>query len=56
MNEDDDEPPMLVVADGTDPAEATLSAEMEDVQIARVPITIITGTKDLNPWPCRLRD
>ncbi|KAK5119644.1 hypothetical protein LTR85_007473 [Meristemomyces frigidus] len=44
MDEDDDGPPMLVAADGTsDPTEACLNAEMEDVKLARVPITIITG-------------
>ena len=42
--EDDDAPPMLVTADDTiDPMEATLSAEMQDVKIIKVPITIITG-------------
>ena len=44
MDEDDDAPPMLVAADGSDPAASTLNAEMEDVKIARVPISIITGT------------
>ena len=45
MDEDNDAPPMLVEADGpnTDAAEATLSADMEDLKITRVPITIITG-------------
>lgn len=45
MDEDDDTPPMLVQAEGADrdASEATLSADMEDVKIARVPITIITG-------------
>ncbi|KAI7103015.1 hypothetical protein KC319_g19664, partial [Hortaea werneckii] len=43
MDEDDDAPPMLVAADGSDPAASTLNAEMEDVKIARVPISIITG-------------
>lgn len=44
MEEDDDGPPMLVSADGTiDPAETALSAEMEDIQVTKVPITIITG-------------
>ena len=42
--EEDDAPPMLVTADDTiDPTEATLSAEMQDVKITKVPITIITG-------------
>ena len=45
MDEDDGGPPMLVdAADGnSDPAEARLSAEMNDVKVARVPITVITG-------------
>ncbi|KAI7719572.1 cobW-domain-containing protein [Hortaea werneckii] len=43
MDEDDDAPPMLVAADGSDPAASTLNADMEDVKIARVPISIITG-------------
>jgi G3E family GTPase len=44
--DDDDGPPMLVSTDEAatlDPLEATLSAEMEDVQLTKVPITIITG-------------
>lgn len=45
MDEEDDAPPMLIAADGNpDPTETSLSAEMEDVKIAKVPITIITGT------------
>ncbi|KAI6831823.1 cobW-domain-containing protein [Hortaea werneckii] len=43
MDEDDDAPPMLVAADGSDPAASTLNADMDDVKIARVPISIITG-------------
>lgn len=44
MDEDDDGPPMLVSADGApDLIEARLSADMSDVKIAKVPITIITG-------------
>ncbi|KAH9833629.1 CobW domain protein [Teratosphaeria destructans] len=45
MEDDDDAPPMLVAADGNqlDPSEASLSAEMKDAKITRVPITIITG-------------
>lgn len=42
--DDDDEPPMLVAADSTaGPAESSLSAGLQDVKVARVPITIITG-------------
>jgi len=43
MDEEDDAPPLLVTAEDGDPVEASLNAEMEDVKIARVPITIITG-------------
>ncbi|KAK6396958.1 hypothetical protein LTR65_007457 [Meristemomyces frigidus] len=43
MDEDDDGPPMLVAAGESDQGEAALNAELEDVQLARVPITIITG-------------
>lgn len=44
MEDDDDGPPMLVSADGAvDPTESSLSAEMEDIRVTRVPITIITG-------------
>ena len=46
MDDDDDAPPMLVAADGTAPddVEGRLSAEMTDVKITKVPITIITGS------------
>lgn len=41
---DDDAPPMLVNSDGkVDDAEASLNAEMEDVTVTKVPISIITG-------------
>lgn len=46
MDEDDDAPPLLVAADAAsaaDPDETTLSTKMEDVKLAKVPITIITG-------------
>lgn len=44
IDDEDDGPPMLVEANGyIDPAEATLNTEMKNVQIAKVPITIITG-------------
>ena len=44
MDEDEDVPPMLVSADGnSDPTEARLSAQIDDMKIAKVPITIITG-------------
>ena len=45
MDEDEDAPPMLVSADGNNnPAEARLSAELDDMKITKVPITIITGS------------
>ncbi len=51
-NDDDEEPPMLVDArDVEEPSVATLSTEMEDVQITKVPITIITGKAE--PCTCR---
>ncbi|PIA93722.1 hypotheticalsprotein [Cercospora beticola] len=43
MEDDDEAPPMLVNADGTTAADQALSAELDDVKIAKVPITIITG-------------
>ncbi|KAM3420010.1 hypothetical protein BST61_g3321 [Cercospora zeina] len=43
MEDDDELPPMLVNADGTTATDQALSAELEDVKIAKVPITIITG-------------
>ncbi|KAH0144959.1 hypothetical protein KCU86_g23113, partial [Aureobasidium melanogenum] len=42
MDFDDDGPPMLVAADQLDGTEA-LSAEVDDMSLTRVPITIITG-------------
>lgn len=46
MDDDDDAPPMLVAADGSATAEVEgrLSAEMDGVNLTKVPITIITGT------------
>lgn len=42
--DDDDAPPMLVAADGNaDDLDGRLSAEMNDVNLTKVPITIITG-------------
>lgn len=44
MEDDDDGPPMLVAADGsTDATEVRLSADMDGVNLTKVPITIITG-------------
>lgn len=39
---DDDGPPMLVTADQPDDTE-NLSADVDDMSLTRVPITIITG-------------
>jgi hypothetical protein len=44
MDDGDDVPPLLVEADHVDAAETALATEMKDVKLARVPITIITGT------------
>jgi hypothetical protein len=44
MDDEDDGPPMLVSsADAGDNADASLNAEIEGVQIKKVPISIITG-------------
>lgn len=43
MDDEDDAPPMLVSADGTDAVDASLSGEMEDMNVTKVPISIITG-------------
>lgn len=39
----DDEPPMLVEAGGQTDAPENITADMEDLNVSRVPITIITG-------------
>lgn len=52
MDDDDDAPPMLVTADGApveDEVAGRLSADMDDVKITKVPITIITGMPDRLP-------
>jgi hypothetical protein len=41
--DDDDGPPMLVDSNGVDNEDANLNAEMEDVRVTKVPISIITG-------------
>lgn len=44
MDSEDDAPPMLIAADaGGNDSDAALNAEMEDVKINKVPISIITG-------------
>lgn len=45
MNDEDDGPPMLVSSENVDDVDASLNAEMEDVQIKKVPISIITGKR-----------
>ncbi|TKA72831.1 hypothetical protein B0A55_06041 [Friedmanniomyces simplex] len=40
---DDDAPPALIAIHNDAPAESSLMTKMEDVKLARVPITIITG-------------
>ncbi|KAK3074236.1 hypothetical protein LTR53_003459 [Teratosphaeriaceae sp. CCFEE 6253] len=42
-DEDDQAPPLLVNAEGKDATDSSLLAGVEDVKVARVPITIITG-------------
>jgi hypothetical protein len=42
MDFDDDGPPMLVAADQSDDTK-DLSADVDDINLKRVPITIITG-------------
>ena len=43
MKVDDDEPPLLVENDGQQYDDGTVSAEMEGLQLTKVPITIVTG-------------
>jgi hypothetical protein len=46
LDEDlDDAPPLLVTEDGSPPVEAPdrLEVELEELNITRVPITIVTG-------------
>ncbi|KAJ9629895.1 hypothetical protein H2203_002279 [Taxawa tesnikishii (nom. ined.)] len=43
MDVDDDAPPMLVVSGAQPDAPENLSAEMDDMSVTKVPITIITG-------------
>ncbi|KAF2718634.1 cobW-domain-containing protein [Polychaeton citri CBS 116435] len=43
MDEDEDVPPSLVLAEGTDAAEAKLSTDLSETKTPKVPITIITG-------------
>jgi len=56
--EDDDGPPMLVDSNGVDNEDANLNAEMEDVKVTKVPISIITGQSttfsSTDPYPCGL--
>ena len=43
MDGKDDVPPLLVTTDELKPEESRLSADLEDVKLTKVPITIITG-------------
>ena len=43
MDYDDDGPPLLVDSNGQLDQQDSIAAEMEELQMARVPITIITG-------------
>ena len=49
MDFDDDGPPMLVAADQLNDTE-DLSAEVDDMNLTRVPITIITGMQLWCNW------
>lgn len=47
---DDEAPPMLVAADGgANAVEASLTSELADVTLAKVPISIITGRTSSMP-------
>ena len=43
MDLDEEPPPLLVAADGTDAVDQNLSSELDDTKITKVPISIITG-------------
>jgi hypothetical protein len=43
MDLDDDEPPVLVAQDGTDAVPGSLDSKIEDMNLVKVPITILTG-------------
>jgi hypothetical protein len=43
MDDEDDGPPMLVDTGNVDASDSSLNAEMEDAQVKKVPISIITG-------------
>jgi len=43
MDLDEDEPPLLVSENGAQDDPSTVSAEMEGIALAKVPITIVTG-------------
>lgn len=45
MDIDDDEPPLLVSQSDQNDA-GNIAAEMEDLQVTKVPITLITGRKE----------
>ncbi len=47
-NNDDDVPPTLVATHDAGEAETSLATGMEDVKLARVPITIITGERRID--------
>lgn len=50
MDTDEEEPPMLVSANGdTNPVQESLASEMADVKLAKVPISIITGRTSISP-------
>jgi len=52
-DDNDDVPPTLVATHNADEAEASLATGMEDVKLARVPITIITGERRIDSRPVK---
>ena len=47
MDIDDDEPPLLVSGNGQDKDAGAVTADIESLQLSRVPITIVTGRIDI---------
>jgi len=52
MEVDEDEPPLLVADDRAQDGTDAVSAEMGDIALAKVPITIVTGRKFCSFDPC----
>lgn len=47
MDLDDEEPPELIQADGDGGPLEAITSEVDDLQISKVPITIISGKSDI---------